>query len=96
MSSSEILYNFGANASHIDNIQQFIQGIAEVKGDISTMFNALSTVYTGSGATALAMAHQKIDAMLDDALNAQTATQKAAQDQQDAMQALDRANAAQF
>ena len=54
------------------------------------------SVYEGEGATALSAAHQKIDGMLDEAVNTTVNTQKQAQDQQDAMQSLDRANAAAF
>ena len=93
---SEILYNFAANNSSLDDINGNISGIQEVRSDIDNVFNILATVYEGEGATALGQAHQKFSAMLDDALNNASNTQKFAQDQQDAMQALDRANAAAF
>jgi hypothetical protein len=93
---SEILYNFGANNSSLDSINGNIAGIQEVRSDIDNVFNLLATVYEGQGAAALAQAHQKVSTMLDDALNNASNTQKVAQDQQDAMQALDQANAAAF
>jgi uncharacterized protein YukE len=93
---SEILYNFSANNSSLDDINSNISGIQEVRSDIDNVFNILGTVYEGDGATALAQAHQNVSNMLDDALNDASSTQKSAQDQQDAMQALDRANAASF
>jgi hypothetical protein len=93
---SEILYNFGANNSSLDDINGHISAIHEVRADIDNVFGLLATVYEGEGAAALGQAHQKFSAMLEDALNDSTNTQKFAQDQQDAMQALDRANAAAF
>ncbi|WP_396912346.1 hypothetical protein [Mycolicibacterium sp.] len=70
--------------------------IQEVGADIQSIFQALSTVYEGDGATALNQAHQEVNNMLDEALNTVVNTQKQAQDQQDAMQAMDKANAAAF
>ncbi len=93
---SDILYNFAANNSSLDDVHSNLAAIQEVRADIDNVFRILATVYEGDGATALGQAHQKFSAMLDDALNDATNTQKFAQDQQDAMQALDRANAAQF
>jgi hypothetical protein len=93
---SEILYNFAANNTSLDDIHGNIQGIQEVRANIDSIFNTLTSVYEGEGAQALQQAHQKVSTMLDDALNQSTNTQKLAQDQQDAMQALDRANAAAF
>ncbi|WP_101951165.1 hypothetical protein [Mycobacterium sp. 3519A] len=93
---SEILYNFAANNASLGDISGNIQAIQEVRADIDNIFNALSTVYEGEGAMALNQAHMKVSAMLDDALNDASNTQKFAQDQQDAMQSLDRANAAAF
>jgi flagellar hook-basal body complex protein FliE len=94
--SDHIQYNFAANNSSLDDINGHISGIQEVRSDIDNVFQILGTVYEGEGATALNQAHQKFSAMLDDALNNASNTQKFAQDQQDAMQALDRANAAAF
>jgi len=93
---SEILYNFAANNSSLDDVNSNLAAIQEARSDIDNVFTVLGTVYEGDGATAMLAAHQKISAMFDDALNDAANTQKAAQDQQDMMQALDRANAAQF
>jgi flagellar hook-basal body complex protein FliE len=93
---SDILYNFGSNAASIQDIQKSISDINEVSNDIDTLFSAVRSVYDGEGATAMDAAHQKVSAMLQDALHDANNTQQFAQDQQDAMQALDRANAAQF
>jgi uncharacterized protein YukE len=93
---SEILYNFGANNASLDDINGHINAIREVSGDIDSIFNTLASVYEGEGATALNAAHQKVSAMLDEHLNNTATTQSQALDQQQAMQALDRANAAQF
>jgi hypothetical protein len=94
--SDSIFYNFGSNASSLDDINGSLQAIQEVRSDIDNMFTTLLSVYEGDGATAMNQAHQKISAMLDDAINDASNTQKLAQDQQDAMQALDRANASAF
>lgn len=93
---SDILYNFAANNSSLDDVNSNLSAIQEARSDIDNVFNVLATVYEGDGANAMNQAHQKVSAMLDDALNDAANTQKFAQDQQDAMQALDRANAAQF
>jgi hypothetical protein len=93
---SEILYNFGANNSSLDDVNSNINAIQEVRSDINNLFSVLATVYEGAGATALNQAHQNIDSMLDDMLNNMAITQKQAADQQAAMQALDNQNAAAF
>jgi hypothetical protein len=90
--SDSILYNFGANNSSLDDIN----GIQEVRGDIDNLFNTLAAVYTGQGADGLTQARIKVSQMLDEALNTTAHTQQQALDQQQAMQALDRANAAAF
>lgn len=94
--SDEILYNFAANASSIDDINSSISAVNEVKDDIAKVFTALSVAYEGQGASALQQAHNDLNNMLDDALNNSSNTQKFAQDQQEAMQALDQANASAF
>jgi len=93
---SEIHYNFGANNSSLDDVGSLVSGVQEVRSDITNLFNVLGTVYEGAGATALKQAHQNLDAMLDDLLNNMAITQKQAQDQQAAMQALDQQNASAF
>ena len=70
--------------------------IQEVREDIQSIFQALSSVYEGDGAAALNQAHQEVNGMLDEALNTVVNTQKQAQDQQDAMAAMDKANASAF
>jgi uncharacterized protein YukE len=92
----EILYNFGSNNASLDDINSRIHDIQEVRGDINSIFNTLATVYEGEGAQALHQAQLKVGAMLDEALNNTANTQKQALDQQAAMQAMDRANAAAF
>ena len=96
MPQNDITYNFGQNANSLDDVNQRLNDITEVKQDIASIFQALGSVYEGDGAAALQQAHQKIDSMLEEALNTTANTQKQAQDQQDAMQALDRANSAAF
>jgi uncharacterized protein YukE len=93
---SEILYNFAANNSSIDDIHGNLQAIQEVRSDIDSMFSILATVYEGQGATAMNQAHLKVSALFDDAINNASNTQRQALDQQEAMQALDQANAAAF
>ncbi|WP_301123804.1 MULTISPECIES: hypothetical protein [Mycolicibacterium] len=96
MADNGILYDFGANAGHLEDITGMANAIQEVRADIQQIFTTLGTVYGGDGATALNQAHHEVDNMLDEALNTVVVTQKQAQDQQDAMQAMDRANAAAF
>jgi flagellar hook-basal body complex protein FliE len=93
---SEILYNFGQNANSLGDINGHLNATQEIRGDIDGIFNTLATVYEGEGSMALNQAHIKVSQMLDEALNNVLNTQKQAQDQQDAMQAMDRANAAAF
>ncbi|MBB5167579.1 hypothetical protein [Mycobacterium sp. AZCC_0083] len=93
---SEILYNFGANHASIGDVQGALNGIQEARADIDNVFKALMTVYEGQGAQALDAAHAKLSAMLDDAVNNAANTQRSAADQQEAMQAMDRANASAF
>jgi uncharacterized protein YukE len=96
MAAEGILYNFGANAGSLDDITGITNAIQEVRGDIQTIFTTLAEVYEGEGAVALNQAHLEVNNMLEEALNTTVNTQKQAQDQQDAMQAMDRANAAAF
>jgi uncharacterized protein YukE len=93
---SEILYNFGANAASLQDISGSVNAIQEVRADIEGIFNTLAEVYEGDGAVALNQAHVKVSQMMDEALNNVANTQRQAQDQQDAMQAMDRANASAF
>lgn len=93
---SEILYNFGSNNASLDDINSQLQAIQEVRGDIESIFNTLATVYEGEGSMALNQAHIKVSTMLDEALNNTANTQQQALDQQAAMQAMDKANAAAF
>jgi ElaB/YqjD/DUF883 family membrane-anchored ribosome-binding protein len=96
MAADGILYNFGANAGHLEDITGMTNAIQDVREDIQTIFTTLAEVYEGEGALALNQAHQEVNNMLEEALNTTVNTQKQAQDQQDAMQAMDRANAAAF
>jgi uncharacterized protein YukE len=96
MRMSDISYDFASNASSLDDVNARLNDIQEVRSDISGLFQTLASVYEGDGATALQAAHQKIDAMLEEALNNTTNTQHQAQLQQEAMQSLDRANAGDF
>ncbi|CAN5615311.1 hypothetical protein BH11ACT6_BH11ACT6_35410 [soil metagenome] len=93
---SEILYNFGANAVSIQDVNSQIQSIREVQADIGSVFTTLATVYEGEGALALNEKHRQIDALLEELLDNTTNTQRNAQDQQDMMQSLDRSNASAF
>lgn len=93
---TEINYDFGANASSLDDVNARIQDIHDVRSDIASLFQTLASVYEGDGAQALQAAHQRIDSMLEESLNNTTNTQHQAQLQQDAIQALDRANAGGF
>jgi hypothetical protein len=93
---SEILYNFGQNFTSLEDVGGNVQAIQSVRADIATIFNTLATVYEGEGSAALNQAHIKVSTMMDEALNNVANTQKQAMDQQAAMQAMDRANAAAF
>jgi uncharacterized membrane protein YdfJ with MMPL/SSD domain len=93
---SEILYNFGSNNASLDDVNSNVQGVQEVRSDITNLFNVLATVYEGAGATALNQAHQNIDNMLDDLLNNMSITGQQASEQQSLMQQLDNQNAAAF
>ncbi len=92
----EIRYEFAQNAASLDDVSSGVQAIQEVRGDIDSIFTTLASVYEGEGSTALLQAHQKVSQMMDDALNHIGNTTLQAQDQQAAMQAMDRANAASF
>jgi uncharacterized protein YukE len=94
--SDHILYNFSANNASLDDVNSLVNGIQEVRSDINSLFNVLGTAYEGQGAVALQQAHQGLDSMLDDVLHNMAITQRQAQDQQAAMQALDAQNAAAF
>lgn len=96
MAGDGIVYDFTSNAQSLDDITGMAQQIEGVRQDIETIFKALGEVYLGDGATALGQAHIEINTMLDEALNSLVTTQKQAQDQQDVMQAMDKANAAAF
>jgi ElaB/YqjD/DUF883 family membrane-anchored ribosome-binding protein len=93
---SEILYNFGQNFTSLEDVNGAVQAIQEVRADIATIFTTLATVYEGEGSVALNQAHVKVSEMMDEALNNVANTQAQAMDQQAAMQAMDRANAAAF
>lgn len=93
---TNIHYDFGATAVSLGDINHGINSIQEARTDIDNLFNVLLTVYDGEGAKALKAAHKNIDSELDDILHNMAITQSQAQEQQDAMQALDAQNAAQF
>jgi uncharacterized protein YukE len=93
---SEIHYNFGQNFTSLEDVSSNVQTIQGIRGDIATIFNTLATVYEGEGSIALNQAQIKVSEMMDEALNNVANTQGQAMDQQAAMQAMDRANAAQF
>ena len=93
---NEILYNFAQNNASLSDVGGHVQAIQAVRGDIDSIFNTLATVYEGEGAMALNQAHIKVSGMMDEALNNVGRTQQQAMDQQAAMQAMDRANAASF
>jgi ElaB/YqjD/DUF883 family membrane-anchored ribosome-binding protein len=93
---TEIHYNFGQNFASLEDVSGGVQAIQEVRADIATIFNTLATVYEGEGSLALNQAQIKVSEMMDEALNNVANTQGQAMDQQAAMQAMDRANAAQF
>jgi ElaB/YqjD/DUF883 family membrane-anchored ribosome-binding protein len=93
---SEILYNFGQNYTSLEDVSSNVQTIQGIRADIATIFNTLATVYEGEGSVALNQAQIKVSEMMDEALNNVANTQGQAMDQQAAMQAMDRANAAQF
>lgn len=93
---TEISYNFSANNSTIQDVTSLVGGIGEVRDDINNIFGVLYTVYEGAGATALQEAQHSLNGMLEDVLQNMAITQQQAQEQQEAMQALDAQNAAQF
>jgi hypothetical protein len=93
---SEILYNFSANNASLEDVHTLIGGIHEARLDIDSIFRNLMSAYEGEGASALNNAHIQLNNMLDDALTDISTTTSRAQEQQAAMQALDRANAAAF
>ena len=93
---SEILYNFAHNNSSLEDVSGHLQGIEQVREDIDRIFNVLGTVYDGQGAQAMNAAHVHVSSLLDDAVNHTLSTQKRAMEQQQAMQALDNANAQAF
>jgi hypothetical protein len=93
---SEILYNFAANHSSIDDNQGDLSGITGIHDEINTLFTVLKSVYEGQGADALEAKRIQISQTLDDAVQHATTTEHLARDQQDAMSALDKANAAAF
>jgi hypothetical protein len=93
---SEIHYNFGQNFTSLEDVSSNVQTIQGIRADIATIFNTLATVYEGEGSIALNQAQIKVSEMMDEALNNVANAQGQAMDQQAAMQAMDRANAAQF
>lgn len=93
---TDINYNFAANRGSLDDVNSGISGITTAQNDINTLFQSLSTVYEGRGASALLEAHQNINSMLEDIMHNMSVTQQQAQEQQEVMQALDAANAAAF
>jgi ElaB/YqjD/DUF883 family membrane-anchored ribosome-binding protein len=93
---SDIHYDFHPNGEALRGVTKNLDDIEEVRGDIKRLFDTLDTVYAGQGADALRAAHVKVDGMLDEAVNNTLNTQRQAQDQQDVMQALDRANSFSF
>jgi hypothetical protein len=68
--------------------------IAELRQDIGTIFRAVMSTSEGEGATALRQAQIQLSSMLLEALNKHRQHPKHAQEQQEVMQDLDRANAA--
>jgi polyphosphate kinase len=93
---SDILYNFAQNHASLDDINGHLNAIQSVREDINSIFNTLSTVYEGEGRDQLLRAQQEVSNMLDEAVNNSLNVQKQAGDQQDAMRAMDLANAADF
>ena len=66
---SEILYNFGGNHAHIDDVSANLNAIQEVRQDIDSIFTTLLTVYEGEGAVSLNQAHIRLSTMLDEIIN---------------------------
>jgi uncharacterized protein YukE len=93
---TEINYNFAANNSTLDDVTSLVGGIQEVQNDVNNLFAVLYTVYEGAGASALQQSQQALNGMLEDVLQNMTVTGQQASEQQQAMQALDAQNAAQF
>ena len=93
---SEILYNFAANNSSLEDINSNYRDVQEVKDDIASIFATLMHYYQGEGAASLHQAQMHLNGMLEEALDTTAHTQRQAQEQQEVMQALDRANAASF
>jgi|SoiMethySBSTD1v2_1073268.scaffolds.fasta_scaffold551337_2 uncharacterized protein YukE len=94
--SDHILYNFEANNSHLDDIHGHMQDIDSIKEDISHIFTTLGQHYEGQGSESLLAAHGQIHSALDEHLNTMMTTHRQAGEQQETMQALDRAHAADF
>jgi uncharacterized protein YukE len=91
---NDIFYNFGENHGYLTDIHSSLQAVDEVRNDINSVFETLRTVYEGEGADQLQLARQKFSQAFEECITNSVSLQKFAQDQQDAMQALDKANAA--
>ena len=94
--TDHILYDFAANDGHLQDISAHMEGINSAKDDIAQVFNALGEVYEGEGAAALQNHHLQIHTALDDHMTNRLAVHRAAGEQQETMQALDRSQAADF
>jgi hypothetical protein len=93
---TEINYNFAQNFTSIGNVTDHLNAVQEVRNDIDSMFKTLSSVYDGAGQAALQDAHIKVSNMIDEALHNMLSTQRAAEESQQLMADLDRANAHDF
>jgi uncharacterized protein YukE len=91
---SEILYNFAANNSALEDITGNVAAMEQAKDELNDIFNVLSTVYTGQTATDWHARQQALSSQFEGCLADVRRSQTDAQAQQDAMQALDNHNAA--
>ncbi|MDF2583271.1 MAG: hypothetical protein K0R33_1914 [Mycobacterium sp.] len=90
---SVLKYNFGQNHTHLDGLESGLADARALQTEVDTVFRVLAGVYTGQGAVALQGAHQQIYALMDAAANDMGVGNRHGREQQDLMQALDRANA---
>jgi uncharacterized protein YukE len=93
---SEIFYNFTANNGSIENILGGVGKMVDLQGQIQVVFTQLQTVYGGKGSEALRDYASRIDGEMTETIDAMRIAQNEAGNQQQMMQALDQANAAEF
>lgn len=90
---NEIVYHFDQNHEFLDSMAAKNNEITSLRGDIMSAFNLLNEALTGEFQVALNQKAAQVDLLMEDLGDNIANTHSKAQNQQEAMQLLDRQQA---